>query len=462
MFLVKATKRHIFWAQCIRYSTRQGPAADKLKAIPFTQHIKAAEKTFEDYHGHSFFSLRVSRAGPPNEVFLPFWVVSADVQSEIVQAQVGRSVMRTYYNPHTKTHESRWEVDWAWVPNRHGFQRSYMPQAHPGLQIYASHKYRRGFVNPIRNGQALSQAVQFSPDLLDRPKFRDGDDPNAPTVRSVQAYKIYPATALRFAKEYIQSKEEEYADEFLKQTYGGDQTRLLDVRITLTNVKVSPVYYPAYIYTIRYLGRDLRTFINGCDLSVGGLRVYNWERVALVASIGFGSIMAMSGGIGWGGVNGSFWLGVVLPTLATSLLTLYFPILSLRFRDTIRLREIKSQENDPKQWDDDWISAYDAYEQQRRYKTWKSESSQKSSSSWSRGASKDPKGYYEALGLSTSATTADIQGAFRGLAMKNHPDRFSDPVEKKKANEKFQKISAAYSVLRDPKKRKQYDTTGRA
>lgn len=33
--------------------------------------------------------------------------------------------------------------------------------------------------------------------------------------------------------------------------------------------------------------------------------------------------------------------------------------------------------------------------------------------------------------------------------MKYHPDRYSDPVEKKEATAKFQQISAAYSVLRD-------------
>ena len=37
------------------------------------------------------------------------------------------------------------------------------------------------------------------------------------------------------------------------------------------------------------------------------------------------------------------------------------------------------------------------------------------------------------------------------LAMKQHPDRYSDPEEKKKATVQFQKISAAYSVLRDRK-----------
>lgn len=35
--------------------------------------------------------------------------------------------------------------------------------------------------------------------------------------------------------------------------------------------------------------------------------------------------------------------------------------------------------------------------------------------------------------------------------MKYHPDRFADPEEKKAAKVKFQRISSAYSVLRDGK-----------
>lgn len=37
------------------------------------------------------------------------------------------------------------------------------------------------------------------------------------------------------------------------------------------------------------------------------------------------------------------------------------------------------------------------------------------------------------------------------------PDRFSKEEDKAKGKKKFQKITAAYSVLRDPKKRRTYD-----
>lgn len=65
--------------------------------------------------------------------------------------------------------------------------------------------------------------------------------------------------------------------------------------------------------------------------------------------------------------------------------------------------------------------------------------------------------YYQTLGLSRSATQAEIQKAYRDLARKHHPDLNPDD---KSAKEKFQKIQRAYEVLNDPEKRKMYDQFG--
>ncbi|KAK4514837.1 Arp2/3 complex subunit, actin nucleation center [Mucor velutinosus] len=448
--------RPIFRQESSKSGKRGGPASEKLKAIPFAQHIKAAEKTFEDYHGKGFFSARVSKTSPPEQAFLPFWVVSATVHATIEQAQVGRRVMRTRYNPATKRNESMWETDWAWVPEKHSFTRDYVPLAHPGLQIYASHRYRRGLVDHITTGPALENAVPFTPALLDT------DDRDV--TRKVDPFMIYPSTALRFAKSYIQDTEEALADDFLRKLYGMDETRLLKINIQMENVRVSPVYYPAFIYSVNYLGRRLRTFINGYDLTVGGTKIYNWERVAVVSALGMATAMALTGGVGVGGASGSFWLGIVFPTVATSFLAMYYPILSLYVRDIMRNQEIKAMAQDSDTWDSDWVKGYAAFEDQERRRTWREEKQSSwynTSSNEQRGGGSDPKGYYKALGVSTSATQSDIQSAFRGLAMKWHPDRFTDAEEKNKAKVKFQAISSAYSVLRDAKKRKHYDQTGR-
>ncbi len=66
------------------------------------------------------------------------------------------------------------------------------------------------------------------------------------------------------------------------------------------------------------------------------------------------------------------------------------------------------------------------------------------------------KDYYNILGVERSAAQDSIQKAYRKLARKFHPDVNKD----KDAEEKFKEINEAYEVLRDPEKRKRYDTLG--
>lgn len=65
--------------------------------------------------------------------------------------------------------------------------------------------------------------------------------------------------------------------------------------------------------------------------------------------------------------------------------------------------------------------------------------------------------YYKILGVDKSASDDEIKKKYRKLAMKYHPDKTKGD---KTLEEKFKKISEAYAVLSDPKKRKEYDTFG--
>ncbi|AWB84728.1 molecular chaperone DnaJ [Corynebacterium liangguodongii] len=64
------------------------------------------------------------------------------------------------------------------------------------------------------------------------------------------------------------------------------------------------------------------------------------------------------------------------------------------------------------------------------------------------------KDYYGDLGVSSTASAADIKKAYRRLARENHPD--SNPGNKA-AEDKFKRVAEAYDVVGDAAKRKEYD-----
>ncbi len=66
---------------------------------------------------------------------------------------------------------------------------------------------------------------------------------------------------------------------------------------------------------------------------------------------------------------------------------------------------------------------------------------------------------YRVLGVSPGVSALELHAHYKALALQWHPDRFPEnqPRAKQAAEIKFSEITAAYSILKDPKRRREYD-----
>jgi len=66
---------------------------------------------------------------------------------------------------------------------------------------------------------------------------------------------------------------------------------------------------------------------------------------------------------------------------------------------------------------------------------------------------------YRVLGLSPSASQADIASAYRRLLRQHHPDTRTDQPTDPAADEHLQHVLTAYALLRNPEHRAAHDRT---
>lgn len=66
--------------------------------------------------------------------------------------------------------------------------------------------------------------------------------------------------------------------------------------------------------------------------------------------------------------------------------------------------------------------------------------------------------HYRTLQVTRDAEPEVIERAFKALSLKHHPDVVGEP-HREAATRRMQAINAAYTVLRDPRRRREYDAS---
>lgn len=71
--------------------------------------------------------------------------------------------------------------------------------------------------------------------------------------------------------------------------------------------------------------------------------------------------------------------------------------------------------------------------------------------------------YYKILGVSPTATPAEIKAAYKKAALRTHPDRVpaSDAALRAQRTREFQRVNDAFHYLSDPIRRREYDDARR-
>ncbi|KAL3135156.1 hypothetical protein ABBQ32_008090 [Trebouxia sp. C0010 RCD-2024] len=437
---------------------RSGPAAGMLSAVPFAISRQEADTAFDAYHGTANTLLTKPAAGVQKvkEVYLPLWVGRAQAHSVLKAAEVGFRKYVQRYNPLTKRIEGTFETQWHWVSPNAVFEQYFSPEM-VEMQIVASYHYPLSDISKIRPGPAISSAKP-----IDRHMMTSSFDGS---TRRVSMFEMKAETGRVKAVSAIKNHQYRAAQDFLLRAYRCDETRGLNMDVNLLQFSAAPVLMPVFLYSSKHFGNTkVRTFVAGFDGSkVSGVRVYNETLIGLVTAA-FASVLVVASGI-WQNYPALQVVGfaVAAPALLVGVLVKYWPKFRSQMhqvsQDASQYMNRKTDESGS--FSTSWTHAYSQFarfrqsQEQARFSSANNNTSDRSAGHTS--ILRDPKGYYQLLEIEPSASKADVQAAFRGLAMKQHPDRFDDPQQKASATVVFRQILEAYTVLRDDRKRQLYD-----
>ena len=437
---VRLKSRHSFPFKAYTYRRVSSSEFSKFQSVPFTVEKSEAQELFKKHHSKNFLQRQpVSPPPTPIPIYLPYYYFSATT-SLTYSAHLGNTTYelryslvtgRWHYYPRTRYHD---------LPRQTLSDHEY-PNTLVPLHIYAAYNQPGSWVKLLDTSNVLQLA---------------GNNP-LKTISGIEPRIeefMRPFLGIKSQMvDWLHYNEKERARKYIQRTYDPDEIQFTSSVLNY-NLRWEQVYIPVWLF--EFTDKDLKnlykTYVAGWSDTTSGPRFYDplWSgAIAGVLSAAISSLPFW--GVSWlvGPAFGGF-IGIV---------TMLLVRLAPEFSRTSANQETEEQRQYDRRAargaaDEERKSASDSRQQEQQSQEKQQERTK------STYPANDPQGLYQTLEISPTATEAEIGAAYRLLAKKYHPDMVKGEAEKDVAKAKFQQLAAAYEVLKDPRKRREYDRFG--
>jgi DnaJ domain len=408
----------------------------KTLSVPFAVDKSKAEEAFKKYH--SKYPLSTQPASPPPDptpVYLPYYVIQATA-SLTYSARLGNTTHETRYNIFSRRWEYYPRTRHYDIPQQTLSSKEY-PVTHAPLHVYAGYNQPPSWLE-LDTADILSLSRNHSLATISgiTPHVEEFTRP----IQGVQDQVL----------DYLTINEKERARKYLQRTYDPDEITFTSSVLHAT-VSHHRIYIPVWLFEFSYQGNTYSTYVAGWNGSTSGLLFFHPEWSGVLAGVSTLLIAPLL--LGWklataAGVGGILGIGTVV-------LLRFLPSL-FRMGANGEMEEIWQRDRKSVQQ-----PSADDTQQQRQHRQRPQQQQREQTRAPPKYLANDPQGLYQTLEITPAASEAEVGQAFRRLAKKYHPDAVhGGDAEKDEAKRKFQQISEAYQVLRDPRRRREYDRYG--
>nr|CCC95185.1 putative chaperone protein DNAj [Trypanosoma congolense IL3000] len=418
----------MFFASLIRRVTVHKP-----QGIPFQISASEAVALVKKKHNSQFLCVNVDflTLSEPSAEFLPFYFCGGSIDG-IFRGFADYNNLDSSANSANKTASSGFR---QFVTSPQPLRSTFGPHQ---TQIYAGYKYNIHYVH---------QVFRSETNPLHLKKMTSVNVEGA----SINLFEQSTRTLKVFIDKEVGQQAKDTASALVRSYHPGAfsvNVEFSELHIHLDDVM--PVFMPCYVVKATYDQREYTLYVNGFNGQVGGPFLINSLYVGRAAALLTAAVsLFLSPNKGAGFIIGSV---LALPIYYIAFYTAkYLPLLQRNYfrqqREKLRERHMST---DHSGFRPD-VNSERINEEYRHSSYWDTHDFQKKPHSAYRRVN-DSKGYYAALGLTGNESVNEIRSAYRRLVITEHPDAGG-------STERTAKLNEAYRVLRDPKRREEYDRT---